>query len=146
MKLYDSSWETCGKTSKALPISLPQCVGNNIVQCPTMASQCPKMSNNVWKQRHKTGFTSDRQRPNSWKWWNFRIEQSGYSTFHTFIHTSSNHFKMFQCLSKHWNCLIFQITGTKSLWIILTPRILDSYSCCCSCVTEKSTANTLSNG
>ena len=67
MKLQDDSLERhVAKTSKGLPIfgvlSLPQCVRNNIVPL-TMASQCPKMSDNVWG-RHKTG-TSQTGRPNS---------------------------------------------------------------------------------
>merc|ERR1712181_114632 len=56
--------ETCGRLRRQKAcqsfqycLCVSQCVGNNIVP-PTMVSQCPKMSNNVWgggiKQAHQT--------------------------------------------------------------------------------------------
>ena len=78
MTVERDMWPRRQKPCQSRVLSLPQCVGNNIVS-PTMASQCPKMSNNV-RLRHKTGTSASLAPPNSWKWWNFRTEHRLHST------------------------------------------------------------------
>ena len=104
--------------------SLEYCLSHNVSvttlslrQWPHNVRKCPTMSGGGIKQAdqrpagliHENGET-------------FEQSRAARATFHKFIHTTSDHFKMNHRLSKHWNSLMFQITGTKNLWLAMQEK------------------------
>ena len=81
----------------------------SLQQWPHNVRKCPTMSGGGIKQAsHQTSVPAGLIHENG-----ETFKQSS-GNFHTFIGNSSNHLEIYNRLSKHWNGLMFHITGGKT--------------------------------